>query len=322
MHDLYIIKERLADRKLWLDICANDSTATFFHTPLWAECFSANHVSCARQLVFNDGNSVILPLTYQYATKKLTKVYQSMPACTFGGWLSIDNLTEQHYKVLIDHLQKFTDLTFRENPYNLKLNSIDLKHATDDFTYSINIKQGYEAFWKHSDYSHRKAVKKAEKEGITIIASEDDSMWDAYFDIYQASIDRWKGREIFSGVSYSKDFVKNIRSLSKEYRTLWLAQYDSKIVAGIICFYWNQHAVAWHGAGLENYFTLRPNNLLYNTAIHDACQKGFTWFDCNPSGKIDGVIKFKKYLGAVELRSRVIVKKSLIRKITDLIAKH
>jgi lipid II:glycine glycyltransferase (peptidoglycan interpeptide bridge formation enzyme) len=100
---------------------------------------------------------------------------------------------------------------------------------------------------------------------------------------------------------------------------LWLVSLDDTIIAGILCFYWNRHAVAWHGAGLSGYFSYRPNNLLYNHAIMHAAENGYRWFDCNPSSDLSGVSTFKKLIGAQPLQSRVLVRRSQLFRILDLL---
>ena len=58
-------------------------------------------------------------------------------------------------------------------------------------------------------------------------------------------------------------------------------------------FYHNRHAVYWHGAFVERYFEQRPSNLVHAEAIRDACERGFDWYDFNPSGPAPGVVRFK-----------------------------
>jgi CelD/BcsL family acetyltransferase involved in cellulose biosynthesis len=68
----------------------------------------------------------------------------------------------------------------------------------------------------------------------------------------------------------------------------------------------------WHGASLEKYFRLRPNNLIYYEAIKDACESGFSWFDFNPSSGHEGVRSFKKRFGSQAYPSNVLIKHSLV----------
>ena len=57
---------------------------------------------------------------------------------------------------------------------------------------------------------------------------------------------------------------------------------------------------------MEKYFKVRPTNLLMYEAIKDACDRGYAWFDFNPSGGHEGVEAFKKNFGAQALPAPVI----------------
>jgi hypothetical protein len=299
---------------LWFETCKKSDSATFFHTPLWIGLFTNKLEDGFQKILFSDGKFAVLPLVCNKYLKGLANIYLSSPAGTFGGWVTTDTLTSQHYELLIKYMNHFGDLVWRENPYDSQLKKYDFPNANEDFTYAINLENGYDHVWKTSDYAHKKAYRLAEKSGIVVSASEDPSDWEKYYHMYEKSVSRWKDRMLFSGVYYDFAFINKIRNIEVPFRKLWLAKYEGEPISGIICFYWNKHAVAWHGAGLKEYFNLRPNNLLYATAMKDAAEKGFSWFDCNPSGGLEGVKKFKMNLGAQELRSRVVQKVSPLRK--------
>ena len=55
----------------------------------------------------------------------------------------------------------------------------------------------------------------------------------------------------------------------------------------------------------EEYFDVYPNHLLFKEMVRDAHEKGFHWFDFNPTGDLGGVESFKERLGTQRLSSRV-----------------
>jgi lipid II:glycine glycyltransferase (peptidoglycan interpeptide bridge formation enzyme) len=93
----------------------------------------------------------------------------------------------------------------------------------------------------------------------------------------------------------------NIHERGGENVRLWLVKKDGDVAAGACVFYHNQHAVYWHGAMAERFSELRPANLLHFEIIRDACQRGFRWYDFNPSGPNEGVVRFKDSFGAQRL---------------------
>lgn len=324
INELSIASQSDVSDEEWIEICKKVPYSTFFHTPLWADIFCNNfkkrYKKAAKKIRFNDGKTVLFPCVTKEKTR-FVKVTLSMPAATFGGWLSLEPLQVEHVNLLFQNLAQYKDLIMRENPYDPVLNSICIQNAKEDTTQSIYLDDGYEKIFQKSEYRHRRAVKTALKKGVVVNEATDFEQWSKYYDIYLKTIERWKKKRLFSGVSYKKSFFDLIYNLDFNNRKLFIAYVENKPVAGMLCFYWNNHAVMWHGAGLSDYFIYRPNNLLYDHAIHHACNNGFKWFDCNPSGGINGVIRFKKHLGAQFLQSRVIEHRTLVRAFTGSIQK-
>ena len=312
---------RPAERNEWDRACLNCEYATFFHTPAWVDVFAKTTggamAPATEAITFSDGLSAILPLARRRYLGGLVRLFWSMPAHTFGGWISEHPLTAEHARLLAGHLGKLQDLQWRENPYDPALASIALPRAHRDFTHTVDLSGGISAVEDRFDYAHRKAVRKAVASGVTVAETELFEEWESYFSLYEASRARWKERRIARGGGYPHSLFTAIYESRNEGRKLWLARVNGIPAAGILCFYWNCHAVAWLGAGKAEYFMYRPNNLLYEYAIRHAAGQGYRWFDCNPSAGLRGVIEFKEHLGAVSRQSRVVEKKTALRRAAE-----
>jgi CelD/BcsL family acetyltransferase involved in cellulose biosynthesis len=322
MGDLKICSDSPVCDSQWLSCCKDCSYATFFHTPMWVNAFeqwSNGKIKADTRIIqFSDGKKVLLPL----AVKRIgwLRIGISMPASTYGGWITLEKLQPEHVNSLLKYIRKkYKDLILVENPYDPLLSAVSIEKARDIGTSSIDLSQGMESVVKNSKYYHRKNLKTAERCGVTVQVAEDFSKWLEYYEVYKESIVRWKGRKIFSGVKYDLRLFEILHQMDRSLRRLWIAELEGKVVAGILCFYWNKHAVAWNGAGLSEYFHCRPNNLLYQNAIEHACSNNYQWFDCNPSGGLEGVSNFKQGLGAKMLQTRIIEQKSFTRKIAALV---
>jgi hypothetical protein len=307
-----------ADRVQWLQLCRSSKHTTFFHTPYWAELFSGRYPGRfsvdPKRVRFGDGSTAIIPVVYKKHLGGLVRVACSMPAGTFGGAVSDGPLTAEQEQQVYSLLFSSSDCIVRENPYQ-PLQALPYNITSyEDPTQAVDLADGYSSAWKRATAAHRNAVRNAVKSGVAISEAQGEEEWLRYVTIYRASISRWRKKGLFSGVSYDEPFFLRIAALDSSLRKLWIARVNGEPVAGILCFYWNRHAVVWHGSALEHYFSYHPNNLLYDRAIEHAAQEGYRWFDCNPSGSLRGVFKFKQYLGAQTLRSRVVIKTSpLIR---------
>jgi lipid II:glycine glycyltransferase (peptidoglycan interpeptide bridge formation enzyme) len=61
---------------------------------------------------------------------------------------------------------------------------------------------------------------------------------------------------------------------------------------------------------MDAYFNIRPRNLLLYEAIKNACEKGYFWFDFNPSAGLKGVKAFKEGFGAEAFKCPIVELKS------------
>jgi hypothetical protein len=314
---LRIAGARPAGRDEWERACRACDYATFFHTPAWVDLFTKTTggamAPATEAITFSDGLSAILPMARRRYLGGLVQLYWSMPAHTFGGWVSEDSLTAEHARLMAEHLGKRPDLQWRENPYDPVLQSIALPLAHADFTHAVDLSGGISAVEGRFDYAHRKAVRKAVASGVTVAEGVLFEEWESYFSLYGSSRARWKERRLARGGGYPHALFQAIYDSGCGGRKLWLAKVKGVPAAGILCFYWNRHAVAWLGAGEAEFFMYRPNNLLYEHAIRHAAGQGYRWFDCNPSAGLRGVIEFKEHLGAVLRQSRVVEKRTALR---------
>jgi hypothetical protein len=319
---LRITSCRAASIEEWESVCRECDYTTFFHTPWWTSVFcnakNDRMEKAAQVIAFSDGLSVLVPLTRKRFPGKLLSVYWSSPANTYGGWLSSHPLSIEHGRLLINHLLSFRNIVWRENPYDPHITTLEIPRSEEDFTQAIDLKNGLDAVNARSDYSHRRAVRKAVESNVTVIQASNFELWKSYFSLYRASRVRWHDKGCGRSREYSLDFFRSLYECPTACRTLWLALYDGAPIAGTLCFYWNRHAVSWSSAGRAEFFhRYRPNDLLYDRVIRHAAEHGYRWFDCNPSAGLQGVIDFKQHLGAQKMRSRFVNKRSLVRRSTD-----
>jgi hypothetical protein len=319
-NSIRIVHDSSASQELWTEVASACQYATFFHTPEWADIFfkySAGRIRpCPRIVTFEDNRSAIIPLSCKQYLHGTFNCHLSSPAGTFGGWISRDNLTPLHTRALVDYMLKRDNVAWRENPYDPFLNTITLPGATEEFTQVIDLTQDASAVHNAASRAHAKALRKARREGVVIREADGISDWERHFKAYELSLVRWEkaGTRKKRLKPYTWDLFKIIFEKKPMYRKLWCACYKGSIAASVLCFYWNNHAVAWHGAALEEFFSVRPNNLLYQHMIDHAREMGYRWFDCNTPGGLKGVIEFKDNLGTLRLKSRFLNKVSKRRK--------
>jgi len=274
-------------------------------------------------IIFSDRTKALLPLSFRRFHKGLTKRYISSPAGTFGGWISADSLGNEHGLLLQHYLMdKIGDIDWCLNPYephaaqmtaeikkgtikkkNFK-RTIEIKELVTDTLY---LEKGFDLLFDSPGNEKGRAIlrkaRKAEESGITVKPAVELKEWEQYYNMYRASLDRWGDR---ASSVYEWEMFDIIYKRRSKYIKLWTAWYGSEPAAGALCFYSPTHVVYWHGAAQEKYFSMRPVNALMVEIIKHACENKYRWFDFNPSGKHEGVRKFKQSFGASELHCPVI----------------
>ncbi|GAI58824.1 unnamed protein product, partial [marine sediment metagenome] len=96
-----------------------------------------------------DGKSALLPLSYQRSLKGLVKNYISSPAGTFGGWISVDDISVRHAVLMSKFLtKKLGNLVWRINPYDEFVFKSGVQTTEDDETHALNLENGFGAIYK------------------------------------------------------------------------------------------------------------------------------------------------------------------------------
>ena len=296
--NISIVRIHPASSSEWDTMWSKCEYATYFHSREWAEIWKAytdERMQPQPLLVtFSDEKKALLPFSMHKEHKGLVKFYLSSPAGTFGGWISSDELTSTHAKLLTLYIaRKIPNLSWRLNPYCNGTNDIDLP-LVYDHTRAINTVYDYDKIFQTWSKGNRAAVKQAIRFGVTVRVASSITDWKTYYTIYQKSVERWgeKRTSYYDWKLFDIMFKLNSDSIK-----LWLAEHKSNIIAGALCFYAVKHIVYWHGAAQQSSFGLRPSNLLLSEIIKDAIDKGYSWFDFNPSGGHSGVDAFKKSFG-------------------------
>ncbi len=304
---LSIIKSRTATPEEWDAALASCPHATFFHSREWAEIWQKYDglVSRARMVTFSDQNELVLPCSFSTSMKGLMKRVEMSPRCTFGGALYQEKITVEHLKLLVEQVRKFDSFVWRQNPYERLIVNVWPEEAQIDDTYAIDLRHGFkeiEKTWANGKGAIARKIRKARREGVSVREAISEGDWVEYYKAYEDSLRRW-GKESTSRYEW-KLFQILLEKKSPRIK-LWLAEKNGELTSGALCFYQNGHAVYWHGAAYNRFFSLRPVNILMSEVIKDACERGFLWFDFNPSGGHKSVKRFKKSFGCKVYRSSV-----------------
>lgn len=288
-------------------------SSTYFHSPEWAriwEFYSRGTIRPAPQLVaFSDGAEALLPWSFETKARGLLSRFASSTQGTYGGWLSERPLTLAHALCLVDWLTrgKRRNLVWRLNPYDqLAFRAGVTRHlrCKHDETHALRLHGKPELVLDGFKSSYRAQIKKALKSAqFSVGQATSLDEWRAYFEVYRDSLERW-GDEPETG--YSWRLFEFLFRLGSPNVKLWLARHEGKIVSGDICLYASKHVAYWHGATLKDYLRTSVAKLLMYEVIKDSTQRGYDWYDFNPSAGLAGVKFFKEGFNAEVLPAPIV----------------
>jgi hypothetical protein len=290
----------------WWDVANACSYATFFHTPLWADIVTAaEDVSGAGPVAaeLSNGTTVVLPMVrLSPGGNRVFRRLRSSYAGCYGGLIADGPLTEEITE-FYDRVcgWRTAECKVVESPLAPEEPGLDALNGgtvttEEDFTQILPLDRPFDELYDDFSKDRRYGVRKSKEAGVSVREATTLDDYRTYYGAYQASIERWD--EVSK--TYSWEFFERIHELATERPEsikLWVTEVDGEIASGALVFYWNGHAVNWHAAAYADYFSKYINDRIHADIIEDAVERGTEYYDFNPSGGIEGVVKFKSEFG-------------------------
>lgn len=181
---------------------------------------------------------------------------------------------------------------------NQCLASPKMKTFFSRHTVSLDLTLSEEDIWKTQISSkNRNMIRKAEKEGVTIIESDD---YETFKRLYDSTMTNLHAEAFyFFNQSYYDEFKQTFTDNSM----LFLALYDREPIAGAMFMFSDDYA-HYHLSGRDrDYSRYAANNLLLWYAIKKAKERGCKWFHFGggtTGDEGDSLLKFKKEFSRTE----------------------
>lgn len=298
---------RSIDDQFWLGVARRCEYATFFHTPFWHRLAVRTYPGYRDATIgaeLENGVRIVFPLLRTgRPLRGLFQDFVSSFAGCYGGLIADGPVTiserRQLFQAVLDQ-DRIGQLRITGNPLAGDGGNPDHLDIREDFTHLLRLDDGYDTVFRNFTKGHRSATIKGKRDGVKIRLALTENDFQAYYGAYRDSLRRWGDnatsrypwRLFQNGYCLGQEFPEHLK--------LWLAELDGEVIAGAWVFYWNRHAVWWHGAAYEESFPYKPANVLQADIIEDACEHGYRYYDFNPSGGHEGVARFKRSFGAQE----------------------
>ena len=156
---------------------------------------------------------------------------------------------------------------------NQSLASPKMKTIFSRRTVALDLNLSLDEIWTQQFSSkNRNMIRKAEKEGVTIVESDD---YEIFRNLYDSTMTNLNAEDYyFFPQSYYNEFKESFKKNS----ILYLALLDEKVIAGSMFMFSQDYAHYHLSARDRNYSKYAANNLILWHGIHKAKERGCKWF--------------------------------------------
>ena len=327
VHRIEVKHSYFTDATDWQEIWDNCEWATFFESPewfkIWANGQNASYVTKVLRIDFTDEVSCIVPLLFGKRMKGLIEQFEAGPAGTYGGPLSTSPLSWGHIHSIAEVLKSLGNFYLRLNPYVFKSTKADRNSDEYDFigvNYTVDTTQTID-LTVTKDQLDAQLRKKQVVQYATKMAEQGYSVrlitpseLRVFYSIYENAQTRWEK------VTIRHPFATFNQLMLSNNCDFWGLYNDKNNLVGagpIVTG--NKKAIAWLPVMHSSVIKKRVYEVFYHNVICHYFDKGYHWFDFNPSGGNDGVVKFKEKFQPHKYEAPVISFKTGRTKLADAI---
>jgi len=285
----------------WIELDRRAPAPTFFARPAWATAIErafprlvAHPLACRLE----DGSEAFVPLTRVQGRLRWT-LYHGMP---FDGYTSVGTAQgplddERASRVLSALLFGGDEVILNPWPmsrYTLRGANIHIPAETSALDLGGTLEGAQAAIASKS----RRMAGQAERKGAVCTIETGANAVNTYYQLLsEAATERW-GRAV---PTIALDFFTEVVAQGAEAVEIWIVRYQGEPVSGGVALYGSKEVSLWTTATKPGLEILRPHNLLHATIMEHAGSRGIKWYNLNSSSGLEGVLRFKKALGAAHI---------------------
>lgn len=270
-----------------------------FHSRPWLEMLARHHAARLELYLIEDAGCVegIYPVFHRnyVAVQVFSSPYVVTDTPYLGPLVRDDVVTAEMWAALVSHMhRRGMDFMRMFTRVGVRLPEIDPAQAGVErkTTHVLDLAQGGEAIWNGMEGRCRTAVRKAQKEGVTVSVASDDTFIDRYVDMLEG-VYRRQGLASPNRRAFYRDMWETFGG--REVTGL-LAHHEGREIAGALFVMDPHDAYYISGASVEEGGKVSSNNILQWEAISLAVSRGLVRYDFVGSD-IPRLAKFKKSFG-------------------------
>ena len=206
---------------------------------------------------------------------------------------------EESWRFLIDPLvSEHLPLSVRCLHNGLPLGDQRFTLAKQAKWHRLHLRGDLEVLWKAMHDSTHRAIRKSEREGVTVRMAQSEKELRVFFEMH-LKVRKYK----YGLLAQPYSFLQNIwgHFVEPKHGFLMLAIHEDKIVAGDFFLEWKDTLYYKFNASLPDDLSHRPNDLLIWNGIQEGKKRGLQFLDFGLSDlEQDGLIRYKRKFGTEE----------------------
>lgn len=275
----------IESRAVWDQFIADARPNTFLHSWEWGEFNIMMGDRVWRLGIYNDDNRLAgIALIIRVRARRGSFLF-----CPHGPIWDIEIFKYKNIKIstaaLVDYLKilakkeqcnfiRFSPLMINTPENNKLWRDLEFReapiHMHPELAWILDITKPEIDLLQAMRKNTRYAIKKAEKEGIQVIISNNLADFDQFWKVYKATVDR----QHF--IPFSKNYLTNeFAVFSRNNQALFFfGKYNGEIISAAMIVFQNHSAFYHHGASSHKYTTIAASQLVQWRAIQEAKKRG------------------------------------------------
>ena len=304
-----------APRDVWNGLVSGNPAALPSQSPTWVDAICQVHAyeDASRCYELADGRTLVLPMVRRRrAPGPLATEHSMAPTWGAGGLLASGPLRVDDVRTVFDDLAARPVLRTTIRPDFLQAplwaaakpaRAIELPLVH----HVLDLDRSFDELAARFSKMARKAIRKAEREGVKIEHASGRAFVDEYYRLYEGWVTR---RAAERGIPLpialhrgrANEPLARLRLLADTFGDtfrIWIARLDGDAVAAMITLIQGDTALAWRAASnIEVAGPVRANDLLHREAIEFATTQGCRYYNMGESGGVESLMRFKVRFGA------------------------
>ena len=304
-----------APRIVWAEVIADNRAVLPSQTPTWVDaiCEVHGYEDASRCYELADGRTLVLPMVRRrHLPGALATQHSMAPTWGAGGLVSSGPLRLDDVRAVFDDLAATPALRTTIRPDFLQSDlwaaarparaiELPLVHHV------LDLDRSFEELSARFSKMARKAIRKAEREGVKIEHATGRAFVDDYYRLYEGWVTRRANQRgiplpvaLHRGrANEPRERLELLADRLGDTFQIWLARLDGEPIAAMITLMQGDTALAWRAASnIEVAGPVRANDLLHRDAIDYATSKGCRYYNMGESGGVETRMRFKERFGA------------------------